>query len=184
MADPDPQTRPDPARPNGPSRRFGWLGWALIVTGVFCILFPLVASITAKVLIGWGLLIGGALTLWHAFQSREWGSAILSAIWGIVYLAIGVYLAFFPLTGLIGLTVLLGLVFIAQGVIEGVVALRHRGDRGWIWLTLSAVASAVLGILLIAGLPGTAIWGIGLMLGINLVSSGIAMLAVSRTLRV
>ncbi|WP_246003754.1 HdeD family acid-resistance protein [Histidinibacterium lentulum] len=115
--------------------RFRWLGLLLAVAGVLAILFPFVASIAAKVMIGWFLLIAGAVTLWHAFQARGWGDALLSALIGVLQLAAGVYLAFFPLTGLVGLTILLGALFAAQGVIEGAMALRSRppipAGAGW-----------------------------------------------------
>ena len=160
--------------------RFTWLGISLIVVGLAAILFPLIFSIVAKVLVGWVLLVGGAAMLWHAFQARDWASALQSGAIGVLYLAMGVYLAFFPLTGLIGLTALLGVIFLLQGGVEAAMALRHRPRRGWGWLALSGAASVLLGVLLIAGLPQTALWALGLMLGINLVSSGVSFVALAR----
>lgn len=160
--------------------RFRWLGIALIAAGALAILFPLVASIAAKVMIGWFLLIAGAVTLWHAFQARSWGDALLSAAIGVLQLAAGVYLAFFPLTGLVGLTILMGALFVAQGVIEGLMALRRRPASGWGWMAASGAASLALGLLLILGLPGTALWALGLMLGINFLTSGLMFLALAR----
>ena len=85
------------------------------------------------------------------------------------------------MTGLVGLTLLLGLVFLLQGGFEGGMALRHRPRKGWVWLAVSGMASFGLGFLLIVGLPGTALWAIGLMLGINLLSSGISYVALARS---
>ena len=132
-------------------------------------------------MIGWFLLIAGAITLWHAFQARGWGDALLSALIGVLQLAAGVYLAFFPLTGLVGLTLLLGALFASQGVIEGLMSLRSRPHSGWGWMAASGAASLALGFLLILGLPGTALWALGLMLGINFLTSGLMFLALSRT---
>jgi uncharacterized membrane protein HdeD (DUF308 family) len=159
--------------------RFRWLGVALIVIGVLAILFPLVASIAAKVMLGWFLLVTGALVLWHAFQAAGWRPAVLSGLIGLLQLAAGVYLAFFPLTGLIGLTALLAALFVVQGGMELGLSWQHRpghgrADKGWIWLGLSGVVSLVLGILLILGLPGTALWALGLILGINFLTSGLS----------
>ncbi|QQA41818.1 HdeD family acid-resistance protein [Pelagovum pacificum] len=160
--------------------RFRWLGIALIVAGALAVIFPLVASITAKIMVGWFLLIVGAVTLWHAFQSRSWREAILSGLVGVLQIAAGVYLAFFPLTGLIGLTLLLGVLFAFQGGIEIAMAMRARPTQGWVWMLVSGIASALLAIFLIAGLPGTALWAIGLLLGVNFLTSGFAFLALSR----
>lgn len=159
--------------------RFRWLGIALIVLGVLAILFPLVASIAAKVMLGWFLLVTGALMLWHAFQAAGWRPALLSGLIGLLQLAAGVYLAFFPLTGLIGLTALLAVLFVVQGGMELGLSWQHRpghgrDDNGWIWLGLSGVVSLVLGVLLILGLPGTALWALGLILGINFLTSGLS----------
>lgn len=164
--------------------RFRWLGFALIAVGVLAILFPLVASVAAKAMIGWVFLVAGGLVLWHAFQARDWAPAILSGLIGVMQLAVGVYLAFFPLTGLIGLTVLVAIVFALQGAGEMALSWQHRPGHGndgpgWVWMGLSGAVSLVLAVLLLAGLPGTALWAIGLLLGINLLSSGISFVALS-----
>ncbi len=154
-------------------------GIALIVIGVLAILFPLVFSIAAKTLLGWIFLLSGAAILWHAFQAREWRAAILSGIIALMHLVLGVYLGLFALTGLVGLTFLLGVVFLCQGGVEGLMAFQHRPEKGWGWLAVNGAATAILGVFLIAGLPGTAMWAIGLMLGLNFLMSGIALVALA-----
>ncbi|SLN46277.1 HdeD family acid-resistance protein [Roseisalinus antarcticus] len=177
MTDPRiPQDLVDNIREN--RTRLRWIGVGLLVAGTLAILFPLVASISAKALFGWFLLIVGAAVLWHAFQSRSWKGALLSGGIGVLQLALGVYLAFFPLTGLVGLTALVGILFALQGVAELAIAFGHReGAQGWGWMAFSGAASLALGLLLVLGLPGTALWALGLMLGINFLSSGIGLLA-------
>lgn len=162
-------------------KRFTWLGVILIVLGVLAVLFPLIASITAKTMVGWFFLLTGASVLYHAFQARDWSSALWSGAVGVLHLAVGVYLAFFPLTGLIGLTLLVGVAFLVQGGFEGVMAMRHRPRPGWLWLGFSGLASVILGVLLIGGLPGTALWALGLLLGLNFLSSGLSFIALARS---
>lgn len=154
-------------------------GIALIIIGVLAILFPLFFSIAAKTLLGWIFLLSGAAILWHAFQARGWRSAILSGIVALMHLTLGVYLGFFALTGLVGLTFLLGIVFLCQGGVESLMAFQHRPERGWGWLAINGAATLILGVFLIAGLPGTAMWAIGLMLGLNFLTSGIALVALA-----
>ncbi len=163
------------------SRRFTILGIILICLGFLAILFPLIASIAAKTMVGWLFLLTGAAVLYNAFQARDWSSALWSGAIGVLHLAVGVYLAFFPLTGLVGLTLLVGLLFLVQGGFEAAIAINHRPRRGWVWLAISGAASFILGLLLIAGLPGTALWALGLLLGLNFVSSGVSFIALARS---
>lgn len=161
--------------------RFTVLGIGLIVLGFLAIVFPLLSSIAVKLVIGWFFLMTGAAVLFSAFQLRQWQSALWAGLIGVLQLAAGVYLAFFPLTGLIGLTFFTGLVFLMQGAAEAAIAWQYRPRSGWIWLGFSAVASVGLGVILIAGLPETALWALGIFLGINLISSGASFVALART---
>lgn len=91
-----------------------------------------------------------------------------------MHLALGVYLGFFALTAL------MGIVFLFQGAFEAVMAAQHRPQKGRGWLALNGAATLILGVLLIAGLPGTALWTIGLFLGLNFLTTGIAFVALSQ----
>ena len=157
--------------------QFRNFGIAFVVIGVLAILFPLFFSVAAKIALGWVFLVTGAALLWHAFQAKGWQSALSSGLIGLIHLAFGVYLAFFALTGLIGLTLFLGAIFLAQGALETYMAFQHRGIS---WLMLNGIVTLVLGVLLIAGLPGTALWAIGLLLGINFLMTGVSFLALVR----
>lgn len=167
---------------------FRWLGIALIVVGALAVLFPHIASVAAKVMLGWFLIVAGAVVLWHAFQARDWRPAALSGLVGLLHLAVGVYLAFFPLTGLVGLTVLLAILFLIQGGIEIGLSWQHRPGHGaegpgWAWMGASGAVSGILGLLLLGGLPGTALWALGLIVGLNFITSGVAFLMLAATAR-
>ena len=187
MTDQTPQTEPQgfdrsdimqAVREN--RERFRNLGIVLIVLGILMIFFPIVSSIVTKVTIGWVFLISGGFMLYHAFQAKGWRSGLSSGLIGVLQIAIGVYLAFFPLTGLIGLTSLMAVLFLIQGGFELYISVQHRPEKGWGWLAANGVVTTLLGILLILGLPGTALWALGLIVGINILSSGIAFFTLSR----
>ncbi|MFQ6548747.1 HdeD family acid-resistance protein [Aestuariibius sp. 2305UL40-4] len=165
------------------SKRFTIFGIVLIVIGTLAILFPFLGSIFVKVTVGWFLLLSGAITLYAAFQTKTWNSAILNGLIGLLHLVAGAWLAFSPTGGLIALTFLLGIVFGLQGGVETAMALQNRGHKGWGWLLASGIASLVLGLLLILGLPGTAVWALGIFAGINFVTTGIAFVALARGVR-
>ncbi|HKL68201.1 HdeD family acid-resistance protein [Salibaculum sp.] len=161
--------------------RVFWLGIILCAIGALMIVFPVIGSIVTKVMIGWAVLLAGAAMLWQAFQARRWNAALWAGLVAVLHLALGVYLAFFPLTGLVGLTVLMAVLFAIQGVIELRMGLTHREAPGWVWMVLSGGASLVLSLLLVLGLPGTAMWALGLLLGLNFLTSGIGFAALSRS---
>jgi uncharacterized membrane protein HdeD (DUF308 family) len=157
------------------AEKWGWflaLGIVLIVAGLAAIAFPLMGTIAAKILLGWLFLIGGVMMIVHAFQAPGWGGFIWEVIVGVLYVAVGGYLAFFPLSGLLTLTILLAALFIAEGVFETIMAFRVRPHEGWVWLLLSGIAALAVGVIIAMGLPESSVWAIGLLVGINLLFSG------------
>jgi uncharacterized membrane protein HdeD (DUF308 family) len=161
------------------SEHKGWfyfLGILLIILGVAAIAFPFVTTIAVKIFIGWLFLIGGVLQIVHAFSTRAWSEFLLDLLIGVLYLIVGGWLAFFPLTGIITLTLLLALLFIIEGIVEFGIAFRIRPHSGWVWMLLSGIVAIAVGVLLIANLPSSAAWAIGLLVGINLIFSGFAYL--------
>lgn len=153
-----------------------WLGIAFIVFGLIAIVFPLATTIAAKIFIGWLFIFAGAFQIWQSFSTREWGGFLWNLLIGVLYLLAGGWLAFDPFSGIIGLTVLLAMTFIAQGVMEAAMANNLRPKAGWGWMMFSGLIGVVAGILIISGLPSTAVWAVGLMVGINMISSGVAFL--------
>src|SRR6185436_18482752 len=93
---------------------------------------------------------------------------------GLLYLVAGGWLAFFPFTGIITLTILLAALFLAAGVLEVIMAVRVRPHEGWVWLLLSGLIAVAVGVLIATELPSSAVWAIGLLTGINLLSTGVS----------
>jgi uncharacterized membrane protein HdeD (DUF308 family) len=93
---------------------------------------------------------------------------------GLLYVVAGGWLAFFPLTGLLTLTVFLATMFAFQGAMEIAMGLSLRPVRGWISVLISGAVSLLVGGLIFAQLPSSAAWAIGLLVGINMIASGFA----------
>ena len=167
----------EPALDGRFAKKLTWLGIALIVLGALAIVFPLATTIAAKVFIGWLFLFGGAFQIWQSFSIREWSGFLWNLLIGVMYFLVGGWLAFDPFAGIIGLTVLLAMTFIAHGVMEAAIANTLRPETGWGWMMFSGLIGVLAGIMIIAGLPSTAVWAVGLMVGINLISSGFAFFA-------
>lgn len=163
-------------------QNWGWflaLGIVFALAGLAAIAFPLLSTIATKIVLGWIFLAGGVLMVLHAFSASGWRGFLLGLLIGILYVVAGGWLAFFPFTGIITLTILLAALFLAEGVLEVIMALRVRPHEGWIWLLLSGLVAAVVGIMVAMGLPSSATWAIGLLTGINLLMTGASFIALA-----
>lgn len=160
-------------------------GIVLLVLGIAAILLPVLATITFTILIGWLFLISGIVglitTLWMRHAPGFWW-ALLSAFIGIVA---GILLLLWPITGSLSLTLLLTAFFIVEGVASIMYALEHRSQLTgrWGWMLVSGIVDLVLAGIIIAGLPGTAFWALGLLVGINLLFGGVAMIGMALAAR-
>jgi uncharacterized membrane protein HdeD (DUF308 family) len=144
------------------------------IAGVYSIFVPIVASISASVLVGWALLFAGIVQLAHMLRrERSWSWDVA---WGLLVslltIVAGAWIVISPLTGTITLTVVLVAWFWAVGVARLLAWWRIRHMRGSWTIGLNGAASLILGILIWAELPDSAAWAIGLLVGIDLVFAG------------
>ena len=140
-------------------KNWGWflaLGIVFVLAGVAAIAFPLLSTIATKIFLGWIFLAGGVLMILHAFSASGWRGFLLGLLIGILYVVAGGWLAFFPFTGIITLTILLAALFLAEGVLEVIMAFRVRPHEGWFWLLLSGLVAAAVGVMIAMGLPSSA----------------------------
>jgi uncharacterized membrane protein HdeD (DUF308 family) len=161
---------------------WGWfltLGIVLVVAGIAAIMFPLVSTIAAKIALGWIFLAAGVVMIIHAFSIQRWGGFLMELLLGVLYLVAGGWLAFFPLTGIVTLTILLAALFLAEGVLEVIMGFRVRPHEGWGWLVFSGLIAVAVGLLIAAELPSSAVWAIGLLVGVNLLSTGISFIVLA-----
>jgi len=156
-------------------------GMVLVVLGILAVLAPVLASIAATVLFGWILLISGVVGLISTLRARGapgfvW--SLLSAITGIVA---GAVLLLWPLQGALSLTAVLIAFLFIEGVVSIFYALEHRrGLSGrWGWMLASGLLDLLLGAVILSGLPAAAFWALGLIVGINLMFGGWALVAMA-----
>jgi uncharacterized membrane protein HdeD (DUF308 family) len=156
-------------------------GIVLVVLGVLAILVPMVATIAVAILIGWLFFISGVVGLITTFMMRNapgfWWS-LLSAVLGIVA---GIILFGWPILGAISLTLVLTAFFIIEGVASIMYALEHRKELTgrWTWMLMSGIVDLLLAVVILTGLPGTAVWALGLLVGINMLFGGTSLIAMA-----
>ena len=163
-------------------QNWGWflaLGIVFVLAGLAAIAFPLLSTIATKIALGWIFLAGGVLMILHAFSASGWRGFLLGLLIGILYVVAGGWLAFFPFTGIITLTILLAALFLAEGVLEVIMAFRVRPHEGWAWLLLSGLVAVAVGVMIAMQLPSSAAWAIGLLTGINLLMTGASFIALA-----
>ena len=176
----------DLQRAVGQSLRRHWVlflveGIVLVVLGILAILVPPIATLTFTLVIGWILLISGVVGLITTFMARHapgfWWS-LLSAVLGIV---VGLILLARPVVGAVSITLLLIVFFIVEGIASIMYAIEHRNELSgrWGWMLVSGIIDLVLAAMIWAGLPSTAEWALGLLVGINMLFGGSAMIALA-----
>ncbi|AWL13365.1 hypothetical protein HMF8227_02917 [Saliniradius amylolyticus] len=164
------------------SRTLKTEGIVMLLLGILAIVLPQAFTLGIELLVGALFLIGGALSVVRGFQLKGLSGRSVTIVMGILTAMVGLVLLAFPTSGTITLTLLVGALFLIQGVAEVVAALQHKRWRTWGWILISGIASLIIGILLISGLPGTASWAIGLLIGINLLFTGVWLLTFAKAL--
>ena len=160
----------------------GWflaLGIALVVLGTAAILFPFYGSLAGARIFGWIMLFSGIATAVHAHRASGWGLALLQALIAIAYALAGVWLLSNPLMGVATLTLVLIAVLLFQGIVAAVEAFQIRPAEGWGWMLVSGIASIVLAIMLKMEFPSSAMWAIGLLVGVSLALHGWSFVAMA-----
>ncbi|MDL5361604.1 HdeD family acid-resistance protein [Halalkalicoccus sp. NIPERK01] len=155
------------------------VGGVLAVLGVLAIAFPFATGIGIELLLGGLLVVGGVVHGWHALSARRWAGFFGGVALGVLYVIAGLVLLANPVVGLATLTLLVGAFFLVDGVVELYMGFRVRPGTNWAGLAVSGVLSLVLAGLILAGWPSTAVWAVGLLFGINLLTTGLAMAAVA-----
>jgi uncharacterized membrane protein HdeD (DUF308 family) len=160
-------------------------GILLAIMGVAAVIVPQVAGLAVTILLGWMFLIMGIfgllVTYWARAMPGFWWSLISAAL---AVIAGGVLLAK-PMQGVLTLTIVVGAYFLAEGIATILYALEHRRELSerWSWLLISGAMDIIIAGLIIAGLPGSAEWAIGLLAGLNLMFGGATLIGMALAAR-
>ena len=156
-------------------------GVVLLVLGATAVVLPPIATLAVTILFGWLFLVSGIVGLVTSFWMRHapgfWWS-LLSAVLGIV---VGAMLLGSPLTGAFSLTLVLIAFFLIEGAVSIMFALDHKRELSgqWGWMLMSGIIDLALAVMIFAGLPSTAAWAVGLLVGINMIFGGTALIAMA-----
>jgi uncharacterized membrane protein HdeD (DUF308 family) len=156
-------------------KRWGWMlasGIAQLIGGLAALAVPAVASLVAVGFFSAILLVSGVFNIVHAFKVRKWTGFALHLLGGLLYAAAGVVVFMYPLGGVAMLMLVLGVLFIADGAVRSMLAAGLRPRDGWGWFLAGGLMSMALGVMMLTMWPASAMWIVGMLLGINLLFSG------------
>src|ERR1700737_4416435 len=166
-------------------KAFLFEGILLAILGLAAMIVPPLASLAVTIFLGWMFLISGIggliITFWARQMPGFWWSLISAALAVVA----GLILLARPIQGVLTLTIVVGAYFLAEGVATIMYALEHRrelSERGS-WLLVAGVWDILIAGIIIAGLPGSAVWAVGLLVGINLLFGGATLIGMALAAR-
>jgi uncharacterized membrane protein HdeD (DUF308 family) len=156
-------------------------GIVLLVLGVLAVMLPPFATLSVTIVFGWIFLVSGLIGWVTTLGARGAPGFWWSLISAVLATAAGLFLLIRPAEGAVYLTLLLTAFFLIEGVASIMFAIEHRRELAgrWEWMLISGIVDLVLGGIIFAGLPGTAAWALGIMVGINLIFGGAALIAMA-----
>jgi uncharacterized membrane protein HdeD (DUF308 family) len=156
-------------------------GIILMLLGLSAMAIPLFAGLATTIFLGWLFLIAGGVGLAVTMRARQAPGFWWSLLSACAALFAGFVLVVHPLQGLMTLTFVLTAYFIADGLFVIVLALSHRKDLSgkWEWMLVNGLVDLMLAALILSGMPGSFVWVLGLLVGIDLLFGGVSLIAMA-----
>lgn len=156
------------------------VGVLLSILGLVAIAFPLLVEISLSLVFGALLVVGAIFHVASAFSTPGWRGSVVQVALGLIYAAAGIVLMANPVLELVALTPLLAAFFLAEGLVLVAMSFAVRAEPNWEWNVFSGLISLLLAALIWGGFPSTADWAIGLLFGINLLTTGLGLVFLGR----
>ena len=156
-------------------------GVIMTILGILAVVWPGISTIGVDVYVGWLFLISGIVGLFTMFLAQDAQAFLWMLLTAALALFVGIILLWHPTEGAVSLTAVLTAFFIVEGIFQVAASLSYRAvfPSQWGWMLASGIGDLILAGLIIAGWPGTASWALGLIVGVNLITSGVAITLVS-----
>jgi uncharacterized membrane protein HdeD (DUF308 family) len=159
------------------------LSIVMIIFGVLAITLPIISSLAVAIVIGWLVIFAGAAQLVHAFQSKGIGHIAWKILVAAFYLVAGANLIARPALGAAGLSLVLGIFLIAEGIADVIAFFAMRKSGSSLWMLLDGIITLALGFMIWNHWPSGSLWIIGTFVGISMVMTGITRLMMALAVR-
>lgn len=147
----------------------------MILAGILALIFPVISSFAIVLFLGWLLIFSGILQAISLIDARHVPHFWLQLVSVVLSVLVGIMFLRNPGAGLLTLTLLLIVFFMVEGISKVIFSLTIRPFPNWGWVLASGVISILLAFYLWANTPVTAIWLLGVLLGIELICEGAAL---------
>ena len=166
--------------------KWGWivaLGVVYLVAGIIALGSVFAATVASVFVVGIMMLIAGVAEVVNAFQVKSWGRFFFWLILGILYIVAGFVAFENPLLTAVWLTLFLGAALVASGILRIFLAFNMQHGSPWMWVAVSGIITLVLGLIILAHWPVSAVYTLGIFLGVDLVFAGASWIGIGMALR-
>jgi uncharacterized membrane protein HdeD (DUF308 family) len=156
-------------------------GVIMFILGILAIAWPGKSTIAVDVYIGWLFLFSGFVGLAAMVFADDAPAFLWTLLTAALSLIVGVLLLWHPAEGAVSLTLVLTAFFVVEGIFQIAASISYRDviPDSWGWMLASGIADLILAVLIIEGWPNTASWALGAVVGVNLMTSGMAIIMVA-----
>jgi uncharacterized membrane protein HdeD (DUF308 family) len=158
------------------------MGLLITLLGLLALASVPITSLATVFFYGALLVAGGIFEMVHAFRVRKTGPFLMFLLGGILSIVVGALVLMRPGIGLVSLTLLMAGFFFARGLFRGITSVMDRYS-GWGWDFAYGIVSVALGAIIFAQLPYSSLWALGLVVGVEILTRGISMMAAALAVR-
>ncbi|MBV8154501.1 MAG: DUF308 domain-containing protein [Candidatus Eremiobacteraeota bacterium] len=154
---------------------WGWylaLGIGLILLGAYSLYAAPIATVASVVVIGSIVMLAGFFQVAAAFVARGAGHVILLLLVGVLDVFVGLAAMTHPEMGALALTLFLAVLFVFGGLYRFISAFVLQFPY-YGWVAFNGLVTVALGVMLWMQWPISAVWFLGMAVGINLIFAGI-----------
>ena len=161
------------------------IGWSvvMIVLGLLAGILPLTTGIAISAVVAWIMVLTGLTYVVSAVADRRAGAFVWRLWIGLVYIVGGCCLAFHSQIALDTLGLAIATIFVIESILEIVAFFQFRSYAGSVWALFDSVVTLLMAFLIVFPWPKSSSWVIGIILGINLMITGLAVLIYSLATR-
>ena len=166
--------------------KWGWivaLGIVYLVAGVIALGSVFAATVASVLVVGIMMMIAGVAEVINAFQIKTWGRFFFWLILGILYIVAGFVAWDNPLLTAVWLTLFLGAALVASGIVRIFLGFSMQHGSPWMWVVVSGLITLLLGVIILAHWPVSAVYTLGIFLGVDLVFAGASWISLGLALR-
>src|SRR3954452_6913769 len=152
--------------------KWGWivaLGVVYFIAGLVALGSVVEATALSVMIVGLMMIVAGVAEVINAFQVKTWGNFILWLLLGVLYIVSGFLAWDNPLLTAALLTLFLGVSLVASGVMRIILAFGMRSGSPWVWVAVSGIVTAIVGLIILAHWPVNSLFLLGVFLGVDLV---------------